>query len=240
MVGSLYHLEEMSRIHPDARRKVVDCSWDVVKWNLLKPTEMLVPEEVRLKRPLQGNEPFLTFSEQQRVKRISGTATDATAIADIVATNSKASKSDMQRRRDMAEAEFAAKLPGKDIKKETEKWFDDVDAVVADWSNDYLSNHRTHLCLPDDTSLWPNPTTLPTLKAVITASLARIYLQNAHDSKILGSDTHDTHHYAAASYADILVTEDKRFRAVLDKVPNKAVQVMSFNEFAGLLGVSPH
>jgi hypothetical protein len=207
--------------------------------DLLKPTEMLVPEEVRLRRPLEDNEPFVTFNRQQAIKRISRSATDAKEIADIVADNSQASKADMRKRREMARADFATKLPSQDMKQETEKWFNNVEAVLADWSNDYLSNNVEHLGLPDDRSLWPDPTTLPALRAFITASLARIYLQHAHDRKIQGGDDHDTHHYAAASYADVLVTEDKALRTVLDRVPNKTVEVLSFNEFADLLGVSP-
>ena len=69
--------------------------------------------------------------------------------------------------------------------------------------------------------------------------MARIVLTVGLGRKIRDSDLHDAHHYAMASYADVLVTQDGGFAETVRLIPN-SLTVIDFDEFAARLGVSPH
>ena len=85
LLGSQYHLEEMSRILAQYRRPIIEFFWTVVRWNLLLPTQLLARREVEFRRTLQDNEPLDTFNNYQRVKRLSLNDTEMNALASQIA-----------------------------------------------------------------------------------------------------------------------------------------------------------
>ena len=54
VLGSEYHIEEMSRIPAQYRRPIIEFFWRVVRWNLLLPTHLLARKEVELERNTGG------------------------------------------------------------------------------------------------------------------------------------------------------------------------------------------
>jgi hypothetical protein len=238
-VGSQFHLQEISGIPRQYRIPILQFFWEVVRWSLLKPTAELVEAEVAAGRALVGNEAYATFREQQSIKVLTLKSAKFDELAkDIAVLNAKTSKQ-MQNAREDVQVDLAAKYPGFSPEQITKQWFNDPEAVLKSWADDYLDGAKERFHLPDDRSLWPNPANLPTIRAVMFSNLARIYLQNLEHRKISEGDAHDSHHYAAACYADVFVTEDAAFKKVLEII-HATVSVRGFNEFAAIMNTPPH
>lgn len=239
-LGSHFHLEEMARIESGARRRIIEFFWSMVRWLILLPTVELAKLEVAAGRALNGNEPYVPFEHQQRLKRLSRDRQDFDGIGQQVAANNKKSAAAQKQRRVRIQVEIPMRLQGATAEQATTEWWKDPEATLKDWADDYLAGSKTHFGLPDDRALWPDPVKLPTIRAIIVSNLARIYMQLVEHRKISEGDEHDSHHYAAASYADVFVSEDGPFRATLAKVPKNPVKVITFNDFAAIMGVRPH
>lgn len=239
-LGSQFHLEEMSRIPTQYRRPILTYFWSVVRWYVLLPTYDLAKREVAAGRALTHNEPYATFDEQQWLKRFSQDDARLNRLATEIESRAKAGTAEQKKWR----AEFLVKLQEKfgalQPEEVTRQWWRDPEAQFQSWASDYMESSRAHFGLPEDRSRWPAPGDLPTIRAMIISYMARLFLNFAEHRKISDGDRHDSHHYAAASYADILVTEDKALRATLAKIPRNAINVVSFDDFANSVGVAPH
>ncbi len=239
-LGSQFHLEEMSRIPALYRRPILTYFWSIVRWYVLLPTYDLARREVAAGRGLTDNEPFATFDEQQRLKRFSRDDSKLDQLAREIETKAKAGTAEQKQWR----ADFLGKLQqqfaGVEPEEITRQWWGYPEARFQSWARDYMESSKAHFGLPDDRSKWPAPGDLPTIRAMIISYMARLFLNFAEHRKISDGDRHDSHHYAAASYADVLVTEDKAFRATLEQIPRNAIKVVSFDDFAGIMGLIPH
>lgn len=239
-VGSHFHLEEIARIHPVARRPIIEFFWSMVRWLVLRPTVELAKLEVAAGRGLDSSERYVTFAHQQRLKQLSRNEQDLDSLGQQVAATNRTRAASQKQRRVQVELVTPVRFQGKTAERATREWWTDPEATVKDWADDYLAKSKTHFDLPDDTSLWPDPVALPTIRAIVVSNLARIYMQLAEHRRISEGDEHDSHHYAAASYANTFVSEDAAFRAILAQIPQNPVKVSTFNDFATLMGVRPH
>jgi hypothetical protein len=68
--------------------------------------------------------------------------------------------------------------------------------------------------------------------------MARIALNVGENRKIVGSDMYDIQHYGHASYADLMVTDDRAFIATYETIPDKPFAIEKFAAFAARLGVA--
>jgi hypothetical protein len=239
-LGSHFHLEEMSRTPDQYRRPIIEFFWSMVRWFVLLPTVELAKLEVAAGRPLEANEPFVTFDHQQRLKQLSRNGQDFDDIGQRVAADNKQAKTAQTQRWARIQVEIPNRVQGMTSEQATKDLWKDPEATLKDWADSYLAKSKKHFGLPDDTALWPDPVKLPTIRAIIVSHLARIYMQLVEHRKILESDEHDSHHYAAASYSDVFVSEDRAFRDTLAQGPRNPVKVITFNDFAVMMGVRPH
>ncbi len=68
--------------------------------------------------------------------------------------------------------------------------------------------------------------------AIHAYHMAKIVINVGLNRRISEGDAHDAHHYAAACYADALVTQDAALKDTLNFIPNPSVGLLSFEEFA--------
>jgi hypothetical protein len=214
--------------------------WEIVRWNFLRPTDELATLELELGRGLRANEPFEEFWYRQAVRTAclkDPTKLDIIAVSVRAAT--KESGDDLKQRREATRLDFAVQVPNRTIRRETDNWWADAETQIADWIRDFLTNNQQRLHLPDDSAEWPLPKDLPLLWAIHAYLMARIVMTVGMDRKILNSDAHDAHHYAMASYADVVVSQDEAFTQTVALIPS-AKRVVPFDDFAAVLGVQPH
>lgn len=107
----------------------------------------------------------------------------------------------------------------------------DVAAQVRSWAGDYLRKSRQLLRLPRNEADWPDPSDLPTIWAYYSFVLARMALVVGDGRRIDGNDRHDAEHYAAAAYADDLVTSDRRFIEYASYCPPPKPRVLPFDDW---------
>jgi hypothetical protein len=238
--GSQFHLEEASRI-PDegARRRFITGFWDLVKWNLLLPTYDLVKLEAKLGRPLEANEPYEEFHYRQRVRRGLRDQTNVGGIASAVLQHVDRSRTSTEARRTRALQTLQARYANRTPAEVTRAWWQEADAQIEDWMNDYIGSSKEHLGLSDDASTWPKPRDLQTAWAIHAYQMARIVMNVGLQERIGDGDAHDAHHFASAWYTDVFVTEDQALRRTINIIPNTPITVLSLNEFATQLGVPP-
>lgn len=110
---------------------------------------------------------------------------------------------------------------------------------IKDWARDHFRDRRHELELPDDETVWPAFENLSALWNGYSFAMALIYLNVGENRAIRASDDVDRHHYVAASYTDVLVTDDDDFRRTCEMIPTTSFQIQSFDEFVRQhLGVS--
>jgi hypothetical protein len=61
--------------------------------------------------------------------------------------------------------------------------------------------------------------------------MGRMILNLGSNRRIDGSDAYDARHYVAASYADVMVTDDARFRETYQQIPSPTFVLETFDEF---------
>jgi hypothetical protein len=240
VLGSQFHLEEGSRI-PDSARKAAFLSffWECVRWYLLLPTSTLVTEEAQRKRPLAANEPFESFRVRQAARALCKNGQDLASIASAVAAFTAQGVSSGKQNRSTATKRLEESLIGTTTTEALKDWWSKAERQIEDWMRDYIRDSREHLKLPDDEALWPAPRDLQTAWSMHAYQMARVFMNVGLQRKIGPGDLHDAHHYAGACYGDVIVTDDGAFKDTLDIIPNRPIDVMSFNRFAAeVLGVT--
>jgi hypothetical protein len=242
VLGSQFHLEEASRI-PDGngeRKRFLEFFWNTVQWALLSPTYDLVREEWRLRRPLEGNEPFEEFDYRHLVRRVSLTDPERfTQLADKVKAFVDKNVAGIKKRKSSAAQKIAAVVKGKTAARVTQQWWQDADAQIDDWVMTNAERIKDEFGFGDDKGQWPTPRDQQTTWAIYAYSMARIYLNVGLNRAIIDGDTHDTHHYASACYADVFVTEDGPFRETMSVIPRSPVTALSFKDFAAQFRIIP-
>lgn len=123
-------------------------------------------------------------------------------------------------------------------------WFRNREAHVEDWCRDDMRKNASAWGLPADEAQWPDPRKIRTLWAFTSYKLARLVLlhqaqvrKDHTEKKLDQNDLPDQDHYVFTAHADVLVSEDRRFREIADLCPAPKPRVMSLAEWvAEVLG----
>jgi hypothetical protein len=239
--GSHFHLEEASRMSEEARQRILDFYWELVRWHVLLPTHELSIEEAAAGRSLRANEPFETFERRQSLRRLSRDSSKLNAMAIDVKSWVDRHIEDAASMKQKLETRLAAEVSGMKPDEVTRRWWSGGGvAMIADWVRDYISYSKDHLKLGADPASWPEPRQMQTAWAMTSYLMARVYMNVGLGRKIGPGDAHDAHHYASACYADVLVTEDTAFNKTIAEIPDQPLTVLTFGDFASQFGIAPH
>ena len=229
-------------------RHVVDFTLTLIDDALIVDTRELVERELRLRRPLRGRERFFSSTDL-------GKWHHATTRRELVREASAefrgradASAKDNQARRESARAALWDAILGdpgataKDPMAAALEWFANPGERIDDWTRNELANRMRVAGLDPAAALTYPLKWVPSLWNFVAEMLARIVWNLAKEGDIRPSDDADTHHYAAARYADVLVSGDRDFTEIVRLIPG-SVPPLSMLEFArthlgwaGLLG----
>ena len=110
-------------------------------------------------------------------------------------------------------------------------WFADPVKVTADAARAFMRRNHREFVLGEDENEWPQPESLPTVWGMSAYRAARTYLLNRDGRRIDANDFQDWGHYAAAMHADLLVTSDAKFRAVVAFCPPPKPRTVSFEDW---------
>jgi hypothetical protein len=228
VVGSQFHLEEFSGIgNVDLYRRVTAFFWDVVGPFLLRATTDLVEAESQVRRPLDGDERFDTWTHVHRIRAAMRDSGFARQIADEVRQGVVRSRAALTERRERVSARLQAEYAGRSATEVTTQWWARADAQIDDWTNDYLRAEAERLGF--DGSI-PPPSSIPTARNLHAYSMARIFLNVGLNRRIGDGDVYDAYHYASGAYTDIIITDDSGFRETCASIPN-AVRTATFEAF---------
>lgn len=241
ILGSQFHVEEFSRIgSTEARRQILDYFWKTIGWLLLMPTYDLTKAEAAFKGRLEVPECFETAWDRQTIKQICRNEDKLSKLADDVKAFVDRGVNDLRARKEAVttrlETQFAAKTP----QEITREWWAMAPNNIDSWVTEYMRASKEHLSLGDNETAWPTPSSQQTAWATHAYALARVFMNVGLNRRIGDGDVHDSHHFAAACYAQTFVTQDGVFRETLAQIPNLPVEVLDFNQFVQRLGVNPH
>ena len=102
-----------------------------------------------------------------------------------------------------------------------------------------MKEKREEWGLSEDQDDWCKPQDLPTLWNLVSYHVARIYWLHGEGRAVDRSDSNDSGYYADAAYADVLVTNDKRFSAKSALIRRDELTIASFQDWANSI-VSAH
>lgn len=110
-------------------------------------------------------------------------------------------------------------------------WCRNLEFNVEDWCRDDMRRNASLWGLPSDEADWPGPRTLRTLWAYVSYKLARIALVHRDGRRLHENDLADHQHYFFAAHADVLVSEDRRFREIAALCPPPKPRVVTLAEW---------
>ncbi len=200
--------------------------WDLAGSNWLLDTDHLAREEVAVGRKLRGFEPFETWKNWCKARRVSMELSSAEEIAQDVRMQVDRIKREEESLRGWILHQLQWDGTSRHKVKE---WC--AETQIAESVNEHLRSSSAMLGLPDDRSKWPEPRSIPTLWNFYEYKMARIYLNYGQGRRIDASDMYDIHHYAAAGYADIMVSDDGGFQETCNSIPGKPFELVNLENF---------
>lgn len=122
-----------------------------------------------------------------------------------------------------------------DIRLGMRQWLAEVD--IDDWCRDVLDDGVRQGRIQADRDRWPDVRLVaPSLWHYMNYRLARIAFEVGEGRRIQPSDEYDARHYSfAATYADLLVTEDVAFRRTCETLGDSDLRVVSLLDLMALL-----
>jgi hypothetical protein len=118
------------------------------------------------------------------------------------------------------------------IRETTRAWWrDEAEQRITEWIRSYFYTSRAELGLSADQATWPEPRNLPAAWNGYAYKMARMVQSVGEQRKIAASDFFDFHHYVAAGYTEVLVTEDAAFRSTCASIPTTTARIQSLREF---------
>jgi hypothetical protein len=229
VIGSQFHLEELSGIHDVALyRRVTDFFWDVVGPFLLRPTTDLVEGEARVRRRLDGNERFDSWTRVHQIRAAMRQPEFAREIADAVHQMVVRTRTDSTESREQYRARLAADYDSRTPAEVIALWWANANAQIDDWTSDYLRVEADRLRFENDGIL--TPSSIPTARNLHAYLMARVFLNVGLNRRIGDGDIYDAHHYASGAYTDVVVTADAGLRETCGVIPN-AVRTIDFEAF---------
>ncbi len=243
IVVDLILLDELSRLHENGRKREVEFICNLPRREILRPLGERARFEVSsLLGGDDENGLCLTNAESLQVLR------DAMSDKQLVGEAAAALERDLKM---FEAAELKSRqgmlrtLGGQE--KLTEVFSTliaegKLEALVVSRAREEMGALRKVLGLPAKKRNWPDPVKVPSLFARTSYETTRICLLNMKEGcKIDRNDFSDGLHYAAATHADILVTDDKAFRAIIEACPGRRPRLMKFHEWVKhVIARTPH
>jgi hypothetical protein len=128
-----------------------------------------------------------------------------------------------------------------DFRNGIDSW--NIPGFVSGMCLRYLKRDQRVLGLPENESVWPYPTSLPTLWALESYLVARLAVINPNPGQTRDNDVFDCRHYCSAIHANYLVTNDdtdgRGLISIVNLCPPPKPQVISSHEWASLYEASP-
>jgi len=208
--------------------------------HLLHSTYDLAHLEVAARRRLVDREPFQSRAVRRDVRRWYGKSTFlAQRAADMRRQTEEFKREEEARRADVRREVVASPNIRRPIAVESRDWWAAAEQRIDEWVRESWATDAKDYGLPADAESWPQPSTIPTVWGMFAFKMARMHLNIGENRRVDGSDFHDAHHYVAASYAKVLVTDDARFRQTCELIPTTQFGVIGLDEFVRDVVSSP-
>lgn len=213
-------------------RRVLRFLFDLVGDGLLLESRKLIDAELNRGRRLRGRERFIAPSDVKLFR-------EATARPDLVREASaerraraKASALDGRARRERSLRALAGASDGETAQSATIRWYASAAAWTEQWARDVLKDRLQRLGRDPAVALTYPLGRVPTAQNFVAETLARIVWNVGHGRQVDEGDDADTHHYAAACYADVFVSGDAGLAQIIGLIPDAGVRPMSLLDFA--------
>jgi hypothetical protein len=195
---------------------------------ILRPRQERGPLEIRYGRRLRRHEAFFPPSRTRKVfarglfdpAQIAHEAALATQLKDAFELDEGKRLTDLK-----ADTKMNYRTGAEEWKR---AWVNNPEPIVRDWVHDQIVSLRADAGLPERNI---NERDLVTVWSWIAFDLARIYIagldgigKGRHDK----NDEFDREHFSDASYATVLVTDDVRFRRIVELSAPDVVKVVTF------------
>jgi hypothetical protein len=154
---------------PAKCRKMRDYVMEIVGPNWLLPLNERVQGEVRLGRPLQGQERMMTRSN---VKNLQQSASHL--ILHEIAEQHFMTKQMLKKEQEAKRERLTSIYGTCDLQLNTKEWWQESQAVIADWVRSYFDKSKVVLGLSDDPLTWPEPKSIPSAWHLHAYKLARL------------------------------------------------------------------
>lgn len=208
--------------------------------HLLRSTYDLAHLEVAARRRLVDRERFESRDIRRDVRRWYGqSAFLAERAADVRRQTEEFKREEEARRADVRRQVAASPQIRRSIAVESRDWWTTAEQRIDEWVRESWAADAKDYGLPPDAESWPQPSSIPTVWGMFAFKMARMHLNIGENRRVDGSDFHDAHHYVAASYAEVLVTDDARFRQTCELIPTTRFQVIGLEEFVRGVVSSP-
>jgi len=228
----LDELSGISATDPSLHGEISEFLWSVGGANLLRSTMDLARLEVGLGRVLTGREPFDSREVRRELRRAYGHRSYlAERTAEVGRQTELFKREEEERRESIRQTVAASPQIKRSLAHESRDWWSGAKERINDWIRESWAAEPQSYGLAPDPGSWPDPAAVPTVWGMFAYKMARMHLNIGERRRVDGSDFYDAHHYVAASYADILVTDDSAFGLTCDLIPTTPFRRVGFREY---------
>jgi hypothetical protein len=223
VLGSVAVIEELTGIayrEQHRYRQTMRFLLDLYGRRILLPVLQMARAEAAQRRPLQFNERFLARGTVGNLQSVVLNPRVVSEISDHLYASSRAFKVDFEARRDRVRKELGLR---ENEEPSFKQWWKRADSLIDDWTTDVLSGAALEVTGP------LAPSEVPSVRRFVAYYMGRMILNLGSNRRIDGSDAYDARHYVAASYADVMVTDDARFRQTYQQIPSPAFVLETFD-----------
>ena len=226
-------LAGMARAKAVNYQRTQELLWQLAGSHVLRDNYDRIQFEVH-QGPLIGVDRFLPRDERRALRSEARRPSSAREVARKVPQLTGPFAKEFEKLRTQVLADI-----GDNPAAKTRIWWEKAPKHFDDWTVEYFRNNRLLLGLPVSEDDWPEPRHVPSAWHKTTFYLAWIKQTVGESRRIEPSDRYDIDHYVHASYVDLMVTNDRRFRDTYAIMPNQPFLIETFQDFvATRLGVA--
>jgi predicted nucleic acid-binding protein len=229
-VWTVEELTGMARSEPEKYKRAIRFVFDAAGPSVIMPTSDLTAAELRRGRALQGTERFVPWAALAAYKRGSLQLDVAARIGAEVGERKDASVRAGKAMREAVWQKLGAVAP--DARAGAREWAAAREVWTQTWSRDLLRLELERLGMDPGLAADYPLERVPSIVRFVAFNLARLARYAGDGRTIERGDDADTHHYTAASYADLFVTSDVRLTETCALIPH-GVATSTFEGFVG-------
>lgn len=225
VLGSVAVIEELTGIayrEQHRYRQTIRLLLDLYGRRILLPVLQMAKAEAAQRQPLQFNERFLARATVADLQSVVLNPRVVSEISDHLYASSRTFKADFDARRDRVRKELGLR---ENEEPSFRQWWKRAGSLIDDWTKDVLAGAALELPGPFA------PHEVPSVRRFVAYYMGRMILNLGSNRRIDGSDEYDARHYVAASYADVMVTDDARFRDTYQQIPSPSFVLETFDDF---------